>query len=94
MSKSNPQLRIQEIFEELVGHTGELKREFLDTYGMSNYILSNYYSGRKVTLDAHHADQFLEFFNKHKHPEVNDYVLSDMYKSSNEKSIVNKIGLS
>lgn len=93
MAKTHPKHRIKELFEELVGNTSELKAEFLDTYNMSYWVLDNYLSGRKVTLDAKHAAHFLQFFNKHKHPRANTYVLNDMYAKSPTEGISERIGL-
>ena len=92
-TKNKPTHRIGEIFNELVGHTTELKISFREKYGLTKDVLDFYCRGRKKRLEAHHIEFFLDFFNLHKHPDRNAYELKDLYESSESDSITSKINL-
>lgn len=81
ITKNKPQHRIGQVFEELVGHTVELKLLFIDTYGMDKHKLHRYCSGSKMHLSHPDAVQFLEFFNSKRHPDRNVYTLEELYLS-------------
>jgi hypothetical protein len=94
MSRNKPNHRIREIFYELVGETFHLKNLFINTYGIPKDRVNDYFIGRKKVLEAADAAYFLEFFNAHKHPNANTYVLSDLYKEDLSNNVINNLNLS
>lgn len=79
-TKNKPTLAIGKLFNELVGHTTELKISFREKYDVSKYMLDDYCNGRKKKIEAHHIEFFLNFFNEHKHPARNSFELKDLYE--------------
>jgi hypothetical protein len=88
-----PNHKIGEIFNQLNGHTPSLITSFVDEYDLNTKTVNNYYRGRTKDLKTPIALMFLKFFNKHKHPDINQYELIDLYVINSNESILNDIDL-
>jgi hypothetical protein len=87
-TKNKPEHRIGQIFEELVGHTVDLKLSFCDSYLMDKHKLHRYCSGSKKHLSHSDALDFLTFFNSKKHPDRNVYTLEELYMSPESQNVI------
>jgi hypothetical protein len=88
-----PNHKIGEIFNQLNGHTPSLISSFVEEYDLNYKTVNNYYKGRTKDLKTPIATKFLAFFNRHRHPQINQYELIDLFVINSNPSVLDEINL-